>query len=229
MAFDHPTHFLALGLTIFAAIVLGRSRQLKPLWLVLLVWAAISAFKAERDIWVLAIIGVALIASETQTRQVQTNGLSASGRLIAVTCIALAVISSLVWLMPGNKELLSNIGLVYPVGPVAYIHEHKIKGPIFNDFNWGGFLIYALPDMPVVIDGRTNVHGQDEISHSQATWELQPGWSKNPYLANANVVLANSGAALTQELYRDPRFNAVFSDPVSVLFVRVSGPPDTIR
>lgn len=224
MAFDHPAHFLALGITIFAAIVLGRSRQIRPLWLVLLVWAAVSAFKAERDIWVLAIVGVALIASETQTAKVQTTGLSASSRLFAVTCIALAVISSLVWLTPGNKELLSNIGLVYPVGPVAYIHEHKIEGPIFNDFNWGGFLIYALPDIPVVIDGRTNIHGQDEISYSQATWELQPGWSRNPYLANANAVIANSGAALTQELYRDPRFKAVFSDPVSVLFVRVSGP-----
>jgi hypothetical protein len=45
----------------------------------------------------------------------------------------------------------------FPEGASQFIEKHHLNGPLFNDFNRGGFLIWRLPQLPVAMDGRTNV------------------------------------------------------------------------
>jgi hypothetical protein len=78
--------------------------------------------------------------------------------------INLAIIAAIVCLMathiPSEQELRrqSDTGdLGYPAGAVAYLREHPAQGAVFNDFNWGGYLIWNLPGQPVFIDTRTDV------------------------------------------------------------------------
>lgn len=42
----------------------------------------------------------------------------------------------------------------FPVKAVAYLHASPCRGRLFNDFNYGGYLIWKLPQEPVFIDGR---------------------------------------------------------------------------
>lgn len=42
----------------------------------------------------------------------------------------------------------------YPNGAVEYLKTHPIEGNIFNEYNWGGFLIWQYPEKKVYIDGR---------------------------------------------------------------------------
>jgi hypothetical protein len=42
----------------------------------------------------------------------------------------------------------------YPVKAVAYLKQHQCPGNLFNDYNYGGYLIWKLPKQPVFIDGR---------------------------------------------------------------------------
>ncbi|OGV92449.1 MAG: hypothetical protein A3K19_18680 [Lentisphaerae bacterium RIFOXYB12_FULL_65_16] len=52
-----------------------------------------------------------------------------------------------------------------PAAAVAYLREHGWKGRLFNDFNWGGYLIFQLgPETPVFMDQRLEVHAQEEFS-----------------------------------------------------------------
>ncbi|MBN2585273.1 hypothetical protein JXA59_01310 [Patescibacteria group bacterium] len=41
-----------------------------------------------------------------------------------------------------------------PAGAVQYIKEHQLPGKLFNEYNWGGYLIWQLPEKQVFIDGR---------------------------------------------------------------------------
>ena len=41
----------------------------------------------------------------------------------------------------------------YPVQAVAYLKEHRCSGNLFNDYNYGGYLIWKLPNTPLFIDG----------------------------------------------------------------------------
>jgi hypothetical protein len=110
------------------------------------------------------------------------------------------------------------------VGAVSYIHRNRLQGPILNDFSWGGFLIYALPEIPVSVDGRTNVHAQDDVIRAISLYKGEPGWRNRPELLQANLVMCDHTWPLTGLLRRDPRFHVVYEDLVAVLFQAVPQP-----
>src|SRR3989344_545159 len=59
---------------------------------------------------------------------------------------------SVVPLSTNQESLFRAAG--YPVGAVQYIKEHHLPGNLFNEYGWGGYLIWQLPEKPVFIDGR---------------------------------------------------------------------------
>ena len=42
----------------------------------------------------------------------------------------------------------------YPQKAVAYLQKHSFQGEIFSNYNWGGYLIWKLPQKKVFVDGR---------------------------------------------------------------------------
>jgi hypothetical protein len=50
----------------------------------------------------------------------------------------------------------------FPIAAVDWLETSELKGNMFNDYNWGGYLIWHLRDTPVFVDGRTDLFG-DEI------------------------------------------------------------------
>lgn len=42
----------------------------------------------------------------------------------------------------------------YPLGAVEYLRGNPVEGRMFNEYNWGGFLIWQYPEKKVFIDGR---------------------------------------------------------------------------
>jgi len=219
LPFNQTSDYVAVLLALGAAFALGRSRRVRPLWLLSLVWAAVSAFRAQRDIWVLAVVACVVIAVYVRA-DLPMESLAPRVRLGAVACVIAILLLANQFIATTSKQHLSYVAVRLPLGSVSYIHQHHLQGPIFNNFDWGGFLIYALPGMPVAVDGRTNVHGQEELGRSFATWSGAPGWESDPLLAGANLVIASPGFPLTQLLRLDPRFQAVFDDGVSVVFQR---------
>ena len=216
MAFDRGLHFLVLFAFMAAVFVLGR-RRIEPLWLVLLMWAAVMGFHMERDIWLVTMVSLAVIA---QAWTGITDTVDRRVWLGATACVLLMLIGFFK-IGPTNKQLQALVAETYPLGAVAYIHEHQLQGPIFNTFDWGGFLIYALPEFKVTIDGRTNVHGQDEIERSLRTWNVWPEWNTDPLMARANLVIGPPNLPLVQVLKVDPHFRLVFDDGVAVVLERV--------
>lgn len=50
----------------------------------------------------------------------------------------------------------------FPVEAVEYVRGLQPEGNIFNSYNFGGYLTWALPEYPVYVDGRADLYG-DEI------------------------------------------------------------------
>ncbi|MGZ4814672.1 MAG: hypothetical protein ACXVZV_04655 [Terriglobales bacterium] len=224
MQFDLKVHFVVLVVCLLGALALGRLRRIQPVWAILFLWAALSGFHAERDMWLAATISFCIIADYFAKRHPHAAPVDRRVWLGAVACVLLCFVVRFKT-APTNHDLGGLVGSRMPLGAVAYIHEHHLQGPIFNDFDWGGFLIYALPEMPVVIDGRTNVHGQDEIARSLQTWNvLGTNWYDDPLLQQANLVIGDPQYALTYVLRTDPHFKAVFEDGTVVLYQRVLPP-----
>lgn len=45
-------------------------------------------------------------------------------------------------------------GVFYPSGAIEFLKRNSVKGEIFSEYGWGGYLIWKLPERKVFIDGR---------------------------------------------------------------------------
>ena len=146
------------------------------------------------------------------------------GLAVGAAVIVVLLAGATMWSVSSQK-LVRQVGEIYPLGAVSYIHQNHLQGPILNELSWGGFLIYAAPDIPVAMDGRTNVHTQDEIMRAMPLWDGEPGWQNRPELVRANLVITSRVWPLALLLRSDPRFRIAYEDNTAVLFEAVH--PDT--
>jgi hypothetical protein len=137
--------------------------------------------------------------------------------LVAVAT-GLAVLFGFRVLHVDNARLRARLAEDMPVRAVEVVKAKGWSGPLYNDFNWGGYLIWALRQ-PVSIDGRTNTYGDERLNRSYATWNAQPGWASDPDLQSAKLVIGPTNAPLTQVLRMDPRFEVAYEDKLAVVFI----------
>ncbi len=107
-----------------------------------------------------------------------------------------------------------------PVEAVAYLQERHLPGPIFNSYNWGGYLIWTARDYPVYVDGRTDLYGDDLLGIYLSTALAQEGWEANLDAAGINSVLIERTSPLAGVLALSEGWERVYQDNLAVIFVR---------
>jgi len=221
--FREPYHFAVPVLLGTAAAAIGWSRKLRPLYFVLLAFAIVIGFRSIKDTWLIAIISIAITAVSTRSLgeelpRPQTNALKIRLAL-AVCLIAVLAVAWRRYDVNSNWIEMSLAGR-YPEAAVRYVETHHLKGPLYNDFSSGGYLIWRLPAIPVSMDGRTNVHGDERVKAYADALRGLPGWEKDPDLNAANLIIWPTKSPLPGLLRCDPRFKQVYSDPQATVFVR---------
>ena len=220
--FREPHHFALLFLALAGAAALGWRRDLRPTYLILLLVSATLAFRSRRDIWFLAIVCVCLIADTAGKVHVSGGVTPFKFRERVALAVLTVAVLAVGWQHYNVSNEFIEMGMAgkFPVGAARYVEIHHLKGPLYNDFSAGGYLIWRLPSIPVSIDGRINIHGDDRPkAYTDALMGL-PGWEKDPDLATANLIIWPKKSALPGLLRCDPRFKLVYEDPQAVVFVR---------
>jgi len=224
MQFRTINDWAVLALVMMACFALGRIRPFRPVWALLLAWAAWMGFRSLREAWLVAILSAVIITgSRAEEDHASERNLDTglSMRLaVAATVLVILVGAANVWSL-SSQRLFRQVAETFPAGAVSYIHRNHLQGPLLNELSWGGFLIYALPQIPPSMDGRTNVHTQDEILRALQVWNAEPGWENYPELQRANLIISNHEWPLVFRLRNDPRFRIVYEDRTSVLFEAV--------
>jgi hypothetical protein len=218
LSFHHLDDWCVLLLALAAAGVLARARRFASFESVLLVFAIYVSFRSQRDLWVVVIAASAILAGGVSGDEKNRFQLTAAFAPFVAAATGLAVALGFCALQVDNAGLSAKLAGDLPVRAVEVVKEKGWSGPLYNDFKWGGYLIWALR-MPVSIDGRTNVYGDERINVSYATWSGQPGWVTDPDLRKANLVIGPARAPLTQLLRADPRFELVYEDKLAAVFV----------
>jgi hypothetical protein len=76
-----------------------------------------------------------------------------------------------------QPELRKNAELSrYPVQATTFLSDHQPEGYLFNEYNWGGYLIWNLPAEPVFIDGRTDLFGDEILEDYLDIRQGREGW-----------------------------------------------------
>ena len=116
----------------------------------------------------------------------------------------------------------------YPVKAVDFVEAANLRGPMFNNYDVGGYLMWRLgPRRRVLIDGRNMVFGEDLYREYRLALVSWPRWRE---LAKRHgfewVVLRHTSVDtdnLLHGLYSDPLWALCHFDETGVVFVRRDG------
>jgi hypothetical protein len=132
-----------------------------------------------------------------------------------------AIAAAIFWYFPSRAALERIAEQGFPVRAVNYIREHPISGPVFNAYGFGGYLIAALPEQRVFIDGRSEPYETSGVlsDYLQIT-ELKPSAFALMEAYRIRACLLDQEQPLVTVLRQLPEWRQVYSDSTSVLFVR---------
>jgi hypothetical protein len=211
---DWTVFFLALA----AVAVLARARRFAFFESVLLAFALYVSFRSQRDVWVVVIAASAILAQGITGNEKNRSQVTASAAPFVAMVTGLVALLGVCALHVNNAQLRTKLAGDQPVRAVEMVKQKGWNGPLYNDYGWGGYLIWALR-MPVSIDGRAAFYGDEQIDRSVATWGGQPGWASDPNLQKAGLVIGPVTAPLTQLLRMDSRFELTYEDKLAAVFV----------
>lgn len=212
--------WIVLGLTLAAAFVFGRGRSLSLFWVTLFLAGVYLSFRSGRDLWFVTIVATAIIARSQQRVHGDVARATTTGEVLLVLILTI-VITGVAIRVNGvsNSNLQKAVAQNFPVDAATFIEGNGISGRLYNPFNWGGYLIWRLPNLPVSIDGRGNLHNPDRLSRTVRVWKGEPDWFFDPELNASSLVVAPRNAALTQLLRLDTRWQLIYEDSVALVFV----------
>ncbi len=227
MNFRQPEHFLLLLLFLAACLGLGLQRSRDLFKILLLTFCAMLAFRVQRDSWCVVLPSVAVLAGAIGSRKHAYSEAALAStykeeRRIASLVAIVLVVSFL--LLPANQLLQARLDRVLPAKACDYIRSHHLPGPIFNEYQWGGYLIWKLPEYPVAIDERLNLYGDQMAETYFAVVMAKQRMEKFPNFARAQTIILPVNFAMTKALTTLPalqaQFHEAYRDDIAVVLVR---------
>jgi hypothetical protein len=109
---------------------------------------------------------------------------------------------------------------IFPVQAVAWIEINHPDGNLFNDYNWGGYLVWELRDMPVFIDGRTDLYDDELLTDYLLTLSGEADWQQTLDRFGVEVVLIKRDSGLARALEHTVGWSREYADGLAVVYVR---------
>ncbi len=233
----HQPIFQALVLLLlatFSALALSN-RRARPGQLLLLVATAWATLRSGRNVAFFALVAMPLLAEHSmafianhrwgrwlcaseETRSGEKTGL----KFVLNFFLLIIVLVIVVW---GVSRAVANQRVSeaqkFPAVAVDFILAQRPPQPIYNEYAWGGYLIWRLyPDYRVYIDGRADVYGGDLMKEFLAVNDGNRTWREPLDNHNIRTVLVKPDVALASLLRQDSGWQKVFEDKQAIIFVR---------
>ena len=231
----HKPQMLEFWLMLMLAIACSGRMHLPWLRLVLVMGLLHLALKQQRQVAVLGLLSAMLMATALAERWRATRGaapdaeridqafraLAAPARLGAVAACALAVT-----LMAGviiQSGQMQPAELNTPKLALAAAQKAGATGPVFNAYNFGGYLIHR--HVPVFIDGRSDMYGDALMRRMVDATTLQEPEELPRLLADYRIgwTLLQPGTPAIAALDLMPGWRRVYADAIAVVHVRDAG------
>src|SRR5262249_54167231 len=152
MEFRYASDWALLALAGGAVFALGRRARLSAFDVLLLAASAWFAFRMRRDGWFLMLASLSVLATARPFEGfLQDLGWSPRQGLVALGLLCPVLL--VVWLSArADDRAQAAVAEKFPTRAAEFVHQKRYAGPLYNDFDWGGFLIWSLPELPVAMD-----------------------------------------------------------------------------
>ncbi|MFQ6131895.1 MAG: hypothetical protein ACE5R4_07645 [Armatimonadota bacterium] len=111
-----------------------------------------------------------------------------------------------------------------PVEAIDYIKRERPRGQVFNVYTWGGYLMFFAPEIPVFVDGRTDVYEGQPFRDYQALVKGRPGWRRRLDRYDVGFALLKPDSWLRVALRESDDWRETYVDEVAVVVVREGAP-----
>jgi len=141
--------------------------------------------------------------------------------------------STVPYLWPAGGILLvtalATIGLVkhefdpknVPVKAVEFVKREAIQGNMFNNDEFGDYIIYAAwPEYKVFIDGRTDMYGASHVKEYIKVSQAQPGWQNTLQKYQIGWIFQDVSSPLSKILLERTDWKLIYSDDVANIFLK---------
>jgi tetratricopeptide (TPR) repeat protein len=219
--YPFPLDIFILKLMTFSILflmIMTRAR-LKARDVILFAAALYMASTHVRWVTVFAYFTVGLLASNAAG---YLDSRPRAPRRLGPAVVALNIVLSLVLVHPYTKDPSRyGIGIkngVYPEASVAFIKRKGVGGNIYNEYVYGGYLIFN--DINVFIDGRTPTVYSSYFFWTSRLAERPKRWARlvEEYAIDHALVKTTEGFCAT--LWKDEQWVPVTFDDVSALFLK---------
>jgi hypothetical protein len=215
---------MAVLLLSFLLVMMHRAELYwhESMLLVLGTWMAVSHM---RMVFVFGIL-----AAPVLTRQLSKfwEGYEPERDRFALNAVFVGVaMAAAAFAFPSTQNLASQVEAQSPVKAVEFIRANHLAGPMLNDHAFGGYLMWAAPEHPVFVDGRTDVFEWTGVLREFGEWATlgtDPEQLLDKY--GVSFCLLNPQSPMVRVLPLLHDWKVVYADTTSVIIARSGGMDD---
>jgi hypothetical protein len=224
-------------LALVLLVLLSGARRLPAAHTVLLGGLAVMSLVMARNIPFFAIgaapIGITwlnqALGEDSRLGQLETAVGQIDGRARGILWPSLAVVGAVGWfsfhMVSARTSFYQFDPRVFPTGAANWVQQRPIAGHMFNDFNWGGYLLFRLwPQQQVFIDSQSDFYGEEFTRQYEQIMLARAGWQASLDHFGIQWIIVPASAPLSASLSRDPSWRLLYADHLSVIFGKRQGP-----
>jgi hypothetical protein len=217
-----PFAWLLIG-TLAAMALAGKRITLTQT--ILLAGFSYAALRSARNIPIFALVAAPILAEQlwhliAARVPPENRRLTRGMAIVNWAILALIVFASAarVGLIVLNQPAVERAK--YPVAAVDFLRTRAPRGALYNEYGWGGYVIWRLyPATRVFIDGRADVYGDAFIEEVYLkAYRGGADWRAPLTQYDVRVVLIDPAAPLAAQLARAAEWQRVYVDRQAVVF-----------
>jgi len=109
----------------------------------------------------------------------------------------------------------------FPVRAVTWLRDHPQEGRMFNEFDWGGYLLLNLwPEQQVFMDGHTHIYGRKLTREYEKVVTLSAGWEEILAKYDVSWVIVRGSTPLASALSASGNWETAYRDQTAVILIR---------
>jgi hypothetical protein len=109
---------------------------------------------------------------------------------------------------------------IAPVRAVEWIRQNHLTGPMINSYNWGGYLLWTLPEEPIFVDARTDLYDDEFLRQYFQVMQIRPGWQDVLDRHGVRLALVERDSFLAAMLATQTEWRMAYSDDQAVIWTR---------
>lgn len=240
---DHVTEFLSPNfheplvfkyLLLATLALLGCSRQkLNIIELILLLFFTNMALYSIRYVTLFAIVAAPIILRRSDELLGRASGVFVesfrvrSARIAAMDEVAKgwlwipAGVALVVIFCAGGTIRYSFDEKLKPVAAVEFLKKERISGNMFDNDEFGDYIIYAAwPVYRVFFDGRSDMYGSERMKEYYRISNFEPGWEQVVEKYRIDWIIFDANSALSRYLRARGGWRLIYADKLAHIFVR---------